>query len=626
MKTGYVKKLYALLQLMITFLAANGQYDAAENKMWAFGSRCGLDFNNGQPQPFETGMRSEGGCASVCDEAGRLLFYASPDTVWNRQHTPMPNGYDLTRTVYPYNAYRGTSIVPVIGKLNKYYVFTLSDVNGSSPTNAVLSYSLVDMTLNGGLGDVVAGQKQVLLDSGLAEAMVVVRGNNCNLWLLVHNMEDNMFKAYGITANGISTQPIISAVGTLTPQHSQTVGFYFSSIKVSPDRQKICICNVPAFNDGGAILYNFDPNTGIVSDPFTISDGVYFSSCFSPDSKKLYLANIFLDQVDLSLPDSNAIRQSKTRIADFDPATHNACDMRLGPDGKIYGVLTDFYRNIACINYPDSPAASCGFTFSTNTGHWSYTRTQLTMEYASIYTSRHQLRTERDICTEGDPVTLSAPAGHTEYYWDNGSTDSARTIQNTGKYWVQTIIDCNTLQVDTFVVSEQDLHFSLGPDTALCYGEYVTVHIPVDSATYLWQDGFRLRDRNIASAGSYIATVTKNGCSRSDTINILKQDCICNIAVPTAFTPNADGLNDAFGPIIKCTRGFTYYRFRIYNRWGQLVFETSNPAMKWQGYNQQAGTYFYEIVYSTEALNKGHLSIFKESDLKVYKGDVTLIK
>jgi gliding motility-associated-like protein len=91
----------------------------------------------------------------------------------------------------------------------------------------------------------------------------------------------------------------------------------------------------------------------------------------------------------------------------------------------------------------------------------------------------------------------------------------------------------------------------------------------------------------------YIDTVYK-------TIKITDCDTIpdeCTLYVPTAFTPNGDGLNDKFSPITNC--GLEEYEILIYNRWGEQVFRTNNPSDKWDGKYKRsdcpAGAYAYLI-------------------------------
>ena len=69
-----------------------------------------------------------------------------------------------------------------------------------------------------------------------------------------------------------------------------------------------------------------------------------------------------------------------------------------------------------------------------------------------------------------------------------------------------------------------------------------------------------------------------------------------NLYIPNAFTPNGDGINDFFGAV---GEGIDSYRLRIFNRWGVLVFETTNLNHQWDGYyNGQLapiGAYTYEV-------------------------------
>ena len=107
------------------------------------------------------------------------------------------------------------------------------------------------------------------------------------------------------------------------------------------------------------------------------------------------------------------------------------------------------------------------------------------------------------------------------------------------------------------------------------------------------------------------------GCSdvATKTITVLDH---CYIDVPTAFTPNNDRLNDNFGPhnALKADN----YQFKVYNRWGQLVFESTNWKERWdgkvKGIPQGTGVYVWMLRYATRDTKK---PVFK-------KGTVTLIR
>ena len=105
------------------------------------------------------------------------------------------------------------------------------------------------------------------------------------------------------------------------------------------------------------------------------------------------------------------------------------------------------------------------------------------------------------------------------------------------------------------------------------------------------------------------------GCYATTSMEVTPGLC-CTVSLPNAFTPNGDGHNDYFRPLYEGYHRF--HVFRITNRWGQTVFESSQNQMKWDGtmdgVPQDMGTYFYYLKYDCggQALEMS--------------GDVTLIR
>ena len=101
--------------------------------------------------------------------------------------------------------------------------------------------------------------------------------------------------------------------------------------------------------------------------------------------------------------------------------------------------------------------------------------------------------------------------------------------------------------------------------------------------------------------------VVKNdiGCTSTAAQNIILLDA-CYVYIPGAFTPNNDGLNDYLYPL----NGYrtTGLLFRIFNRYGQLVFEATNPDQRWDGrFGRQAaepGTYVWILHYTDKFTHK----------------------
>jgi hypothetical protein len=88
----------------------------------------------------------------------------------------------------------------------------------------------------------------------------------------------------------------------------------------------------------------------------------------------------------------------------------------------------------------------------------------------------------------------------------------------------------------------------------------------------------------LPSPGVYTLTVKSvNGCSNSVSISIDQSSTCTDIMFPNAFSPNGDHLNDNFGPMPVRNLGYVKnYTLRIFNRYGQVVFSSTNPYEKWE--------------------------------------------
>ncbi len=110
--------------------------------------------------------------------------------------------------------------------------------------------------------------------------------------------------------------------------------------------------------------------------------------------------------------------------------------------------------------------------------------------------------------------------------------------------------------------------------------------------------------QNIVDNSIYRVTAYKQGNNTvTSTSNYAEIIPPLNLYIPSAFTPNGDGLNDTFG--VK-GEGINNYHIYIYNRWGEVVFESTNPKQTWdgkfKGNNSETGTYVYQLF--AEGLSK----------------------
>ena len=353
-----MKKTLLVLLLLLNLFPVFGQQEAA---IWYFGRNAGLDFNSGVPVPLTNGqLNTYEGCATIADTNGNLLFYTDGITVWNRNHTTMANGFGLLGD--PSSTQSGI-IVPKPGNPNNYFVFT----TGAADNPVGLHYSEIDMTQNGGLGAVMTKNGQ-LVSPSTEKLTAVQHANGTDYWVLAHGWENDAFLAYLVTAAGVTTTPVTSNVGIDLANPGPFGGRSINQgyMKASPDGTKIGVCYVNI----GAELLDFDPATGVVSNPITLNNerGSYGIE-FSPDSNVLYVSYAFfvgfnfelrsnVYQYDVSTNNAAAIQASATLVSPVQTIEIGA--LQLAIDGKIYVAQFD-QTYLGVINNPNTLGVGCNY-------------------------------------------------------------------------------------------------------------------------------------------------------------------------------------------------------------------------------------------------------------------------
>ena len=99
---------------------------------------------------------------------------------------------------------------------------------------------------------------------------------------------------------------------------------------------------------------------------------------------------------------------------------------------------------------------------------------------------------------------------------------------------------------------------------------------------YQW-DGKQGAIVTLTEPGLYNITASDSlGCSRNFSVNANFKDCFsCAVFMPSAFTPNGDGINEVLRGYSPCP--LDNYQLQIYNRWGQKIFETNTISTGWDG-------------------------------------------
>ena len=248
---------------------------------------------------------------------------------------------------------------------------------------------------------------------------------------------------------------------------------------------------------------------------------------------------------------------------------------------------------------------SCGGQFTTM---WNYCGTLSAVSPPSLTVSSNS-----QICPGGS-VQLSATSnGNIEWAPSTGlsctqcnsplATPAATTLYNVKS----TMGNCSA--TDSVLVTVDPNKVNAGADQHITPGSSTQLSA-TGSSTYTWQPTTGLSCSTCSSpiaspaiTTSYVVSAASaNGCNSSDTVIVFVSKSPCgDIFVPTAFTPNGDGTNDKFGPVSRSGLYPSSAIFRIYNRWGEVIFETKDLNRKWDGKihgtTQATGNYVYFLSF-----------------------------
>jgi len=349
-----------LLAIMIgSCWTGNPAQAQSASNFWYFGDKAGLRFDTNPPSATVDGAMSQSeGCSVASDPSGQLLFYTNGQQVWSANHLQMPNGAGLIGNSSSSQVV--TAQWP--GNPNRHYIIHTDYYQGQDG----VYYSVVDMQLNGGFGDVVVGMKNLPLHPFSEEKMAITRHfNGDDYWVVVLDHTTDEFLSFPLTSAGFGA-PVKSPAGMLT-------NFGLSNMKLSPNGQLLVYTNsvdhVQFGNESRMFFFNNVTGelqflTDIALGEALFAYGIEFSS----DNSKLYISYLnwhnpthsLIAQYDLLIAAQLfSIELAKTEIAK-QPGENYYYSLQLGPDGKIYCAIAD-YGYVGVIDQPNLPGPFCNF-------------------------------------------------------------------------------------------------------------------------------------------------------------------------------------------------------------------------------------------------------------------------
>lgn len=459
-------------------------------------------------------------------------------------------------------------------------------------------------TLADTLSITVSGNSQVL-DIGPSDSLLCL-GNtialNAGTGFLSYVWQDgSTLPTYKVTSPGQYYVRVGSVCGT---SYSDTININLAppvNISIGPDRNKCNNDTIQLNAPSGFLNYTWGNNYNINSlqgqsvivNP--LLDTLYFvkaektPGCFGYDSVRVY--------VRYSSPISFG--------ADTSICANESLTLNAGVFFTNYLWNTGAASNQLTVTMP----GVYSIVATAVNGCKSYDTLQLKAVHALPVVS---LNKNTGLC-KGENRILYA-GQHSNYLWNDGSTNASFVANTIGTYYVQVrdLYGCTGSDTSIIIrINELPANFLPSSQEICNYGSN-TIQPINDFENYSWSSGSRSKTISVFAAGIYrLQVVDRNGCIGADTIVITQKQCFTGLFVPTAFTPNADGLNDnlkamLFGDIQS-------FNFKIINRYGNLVFASNNPAKGWDGtisgLSQDSGVYIWVCVYSLagkpEKLEKG---------------------
>ena len=533
--------IYSILGLLLCLVGTDG-FGQKETYNWFFGTFAGIDFNSGYPVIRNDGaMYAIEGSITMSDSTGNLLFYSNGERIWNRNHVPMTNGWYLHGSRM--NAQPCLAILKP-GSDHIYYLFTVGSDSPYCTPGAF--YSVIDMNLDGGLGDIVAGMKDIQIpntDSVRSHVVGIKHANKKDYWVIFRNFNtNNYFTSYLFDENGLHSNPEKCYTITSHP----LIGAGWPVLKLSTDAKYLCTegSYVPAFYGSRAIeLYKLDNTTGKLNPLFIFPVRWQpFGMEFSANSKYLYLNygfssdTVFFRQYNMKyLSNASAFVAGSQEIY-REIQGHEYHNMQLAPNGKIYidrlGTTAPDAKYLSAINYPEQAGTACTFeeeALYLEGGNCMYGMPNFIPSYFSKF---DWLNSCRGDTTKFTSHFLPPPDSVRWNFDDVGSgTNNTSTLLNpahfftgSGTFNVYVVGYYSNGHNDTATRDVKITPYpaiNLGNDITVCKGDTVTLDAGFGILEYLWNTEATTRTITASDTGMYSVRVeNQNGCAISDSVRV----------------------------------------------------------------------------------------------------------
>lgn len=235
------------------------------------------------------------------------------------------------------------------------------------------------------------------------------------------------------------------------------------------------------------------------------------------------------------------------------------------------------------------------------------------------------------ICPDGQSsIFLGSPVAGQLYLWSGGESTPSIEVSEDGTYALEVYQPGQACQrlFEWLVLPAVPPDPIVVPDS-VCPGGPSRIRLMGDAqGTYQWSTGSIFPYLDVNDTGVYVLNIFTPGeaCPRTLEFVITPDTCfaipLLDVFVPNAITIDGDNLNEVFKPVFSDPEWLVEYSLIIVNRWGELVFESTDHEEHWIG-NHQGGAYFVDVNVFAYLLT--YRSIYSPERVRV-RGHVTVIR
>ena len=507
---------------------------------------------------------------------------------------------NLTSHSWNNNVVHGVPFIPSLGTTT--YVLSVTDSLGCVNQDSIVINvnPLPNVVANTTASQVCGGNKVTLFGTG---AQTYVWNNGVqNGVAFTPSIGSTTYTVLGMDLNGCATEAVVVVQS-----------FNSSIVNANSSATSLCEGDSLTLNGSGALTYSW--TNGVVNGvPFVPAVGV-----------NTYIVT-GLDENLCSSTDTIEITVNALPNVMANSSSTTACQ---GIAIALFGSGADTYVWKSGINNGDSitPALGLNIFYVTGTDAYGCMNGD---SIAIIVQSSSELQAMEDIvvCDLGFIDIVNNSSNIIAYQWGIIGKDGPKELANSVHYlgvntnqlhvndlsnavnytfYVELTGACGELLYDTLdIIANQSPIVNVLKDTTLCSSANNVIFADLVGNNMTWNDGTLGQFLTPVYSGMYSVTYEEIGtkCVVSDTLFIEMEDCIdpCGLIAPTGFSPNNDGVNDGFKTINTCTEDVSQFEMKVYDRWGSLIFQTSNVDLAWDGTNKGApaptGAYAYLISYS----------------------------